>query len=201
VYVITTPVLFSWPYWPVFAVVWIWAFWPEFKIVRAARKPAARSDSQDAGSYRVIVFGGGIAALLGFALAWTPILRVPVGTRPALFGVGLVMIILGSLLRRHCQRVLGSSFTGDVRADPHQRIVTTGAYALLRHPSYSAGILMNMGTGLALGSWASTALLALAAFAAYRYRIAVEERALLRVIGEPYRDFMTTRRRLIPFIY
>ncbi len=60
---------------------------------------------------------------------------------------------------------------------------------------------MNIGTGLALGSWASTALLALAAFAVYSYRIAVEERALLRVIGEPYRDFMTKRRRLIPFIY
>jgi len=79
--------------------------------------------------------------------------------------------------------------------------MTTGAYSLLRHPSYSAGILMNIGTGLALGSWASTALLALAAFAVYSYRIAVEERALLRVIGEPYRDFMTKRRRLIPFIY
>ena len=197
----TTPLLFSWPYWPIFCVVWIWAFWPEFKIVRTARKPAARSDSPDAGSYRVIVFGGGIAALLGFPLAWMPILRVPVGARPAVFGVGLVMIILGSLLRRHCQQVLGSSFTGDVRADPNQRIMTTGAYSLLRHPSYSAGILMNIGTGLALGSWASTALLALAAFAVYSYRIAVEERALLRVIGEPYRDFMTKRRRLIPFIY
>jgi len=96
---------------------------------------------------------------------------------------------------------LGSSFTGDVRADPNQRIMTTGAYALLRHPSYSAGILMNIGIGLALGSWASTALLALAAFAVYSYRIAVEERALIRVIGEPYRDFMSKRRRLIPFIY
>jgi protein-S-isoprenylcysteine O-methyltransferase Ste14 len=29
----------------------------------------------------------------------------------------------------------------------------------------------------------------------------VEERALLAVVGEPYREFMRTRRRLIPFIY
>ena len=35
----------------------------------------------------------------------------------------------------------------------------------------------------------------------YSYRIAVEERALLAAIGEPYRQFMSTRKRLIPFVY
>ena len=40
-----------------------------------------------------------------------------------------------------------------------------------------------------------------AAFAVYLYRINVEERTLLGVIGEPYREFMRTRKRLIPFIY
>jgi len=54
---------------------------------------------------------------------------------------------------------------------------------------------MNTGIGLALGSWASTAVLALASCAVYRYRIAVEERTLLAVVGEPYRQFMATRRR------
>jgi protein-S-isoprenylcysteine O-methyltransferase Ste14 len=44
-------------------------------------------------------------------------------------------------------------------------------------------------------------VLTLAAFAVYAYRIAVEERALLAVVGEPYREFIRTRKRLIPFIY
>jgi protein-S-isoprenylcysteine O-methyltransferase Ste14 len=35
----------------------------------------------------------------------------------------------------------------------------------------------------------------------YSYRIAVEERAMLAAIGEPYREFMRTRKRLIPFVY
>ena len=60
---------------------------------------------------------------------------------------------------------------------------------------------MNVGLGLALGSWASAILLGLASFAVYRYRIAVEERTLLAVLGQPYQEFMRTRRRLIPFIY
>jgi len=195
------PLPFVWPYWPLFWSVCIWAFSPEFRIIRKAQQPASRSDSPDAGSVRVIVLGGAIASAIAFPLAWVASLRLPAALVPAVFVIGLATIVGGSLLRRHCWRLLGASFTGDVRAHPDQAIVTTGAYALVRHPAYSAGILMNTGIGLALGSWASTAVLALAAVAVYSYRIAVEERTLLVVVGEPYRQFMRTRRRLIPFIY
>ena len=195
------PLPFVWPYWPLFWAVCIWAFSPEFRIVRKAQKSATHSDSPDAGSVLVIVLGGGIASVIAFPLAWVPSLRLPTSLDLAVFVIGVATIVAGSVLRRHCWRLLGASFTGDVRARPDQAIISTGAYALLRHPSYSAGILMNTGIGLALGSWASTAVLALAAFGVYSYRIAVEERTLLAVVGEPYREFMRTRRRLIPFIY
>ena len=195
------PLLFVWPYWVPFWAVVIWAYMPEFKIVWNARKPASRSDSPDAGSFRVITIGGGLASLIAFPLAWVRSLRFPAALAPAALLLGAATIVAASLLRRHCFRLLDTSFTGDVRAQPDQAIVTGGAYALLRHPSYSAGILMNIGTGLALGSWASTIVLALAALAVYSYRIAVEERALLSVVGEPYREFIRTRKRLIPFIY
>jgi protein-S-isoprenylcysteine O-methyltransferase len=195
------PLPFVWPYWPLFWAVCLWAFSPEFRIVRKAQKPAARADSPDAGSVRLIVVGGGITMAIAFPLAWVPSLRVPAALDPAVFVIGVATLVAGSLLRRYCWWLLGASFTGDVRAHQDQAIVTTGAYALVRHPSYTAGMLMNTGMGLALGSWASAALLALASFVIYSYRIAVEERTLLAVVGEPYRDFMRTRRRLIPFIY
>jgi protein-S-isoprenylcysteine O-methyltransferase Ste14 len=190
-----------WPYWPLFWAVFIWAFSPEFRIVQKARKPATDSGSPDAGSVRVIILGGSIAMVVAFPLAWVPFLRLPDALNPAGFVIGVAAIVAGSILRRHCWRLLGASFTGDVRARADQPIVTTGAYALVRHPSYSAGILMNTGIGLALGSWASTVLVVLASFIVYSYRIAVEERVLLAVLGEPYREFLRTRRRLIPFIY
>jgi len=195
------PLLFVWPYWLLFWAVWIWAFSPEFRIVRKAQKSARDANSQDAGSVRLIAFGGMIAMVIAFPLAWVSVLRVPAALDPVLFFIGVLCIVAGSILRRYCWRLLGASFTGDVRARPDQPIVTTGPYALVRHPSYTAGILMNTGIGLALGSWASIAVLALAAFAVYAYRIAVEERTLLAVVGEPYREFIRTRRRLIPFIY
>ena len=71
----------------------------------------------------------------------------------------------------------------------------------LRRPSYTAGVLMNAGIGLGLGSWGSATLLVVASVAVYSYRMAVEERALLSAVGEPYRECMRTRKRLIPFLY
>jgi protein-S-isoprenylcysteine O-methyltransferase Ste14 len=142
-----------------------------------------------------------VSMFTAFPLAWVPALRFPPALDVPVFLTGVVTIIAGSLLRRHCWRLLGASFTGDVRVRPDQRIVTEGAYRFLRHPSYTAGILLNIGIGLGLGSWGSTAMLTIVSFLVYGYRMAVEERALLAVLGEPYREFVRTRKRVIPWVY
>ena len=117
------------------------------------------------------------------------------------FIAGTAMVLAGTLLRRHCWRMLGTSFTGDVRATADQQVVDRGAYRFVRHPAYTGGILLNTGVGLALGTWLGTLLIAVTSFAVYVYRMTVEERTLSTVIGEPYRQFMRTRKRLIPFVY
>jgi protein-S-isoprenylcysteine O-methyltransferase Ste14 len=61
-------------------------------------------------------------------------------------------------------------------------------------------MMMNIGIGLALGSWLSFALLTVATIATYAYRVMVEERALLDTIGEPYRIYMKESKRYIPYI-
>lgn len=195
------PLPFLWPWWPVFWAAFVWAFAPEHAIVRKARRDVRVHGARDAGSLRVIALGMAGASAIAFPLAWVSALRFPARAQPVAFALGVATLLAGSGLRRHCWRQLGASFTGEVRARPDQPIVTTGAYAWLRHPSYTAGILMNAGIGLALGSWGSTLLLVLASLAVYGYRMAVEERALLAVVGEPYREFMRGRRRIIPFIY
>ena len=191
------PLPFVWPYALLFWAVFFWAFSPEFGIVRRAQHSG---NAKDAKSLQVILVGMQLAFFAAFPLAWVPSLQIPTH-RVAWFFVGVAVLVSGSLLRRHCWRMLGVSFTGDVRASADQEVVTRGAYGILRHPSYTAGIIMNTGFGVALGSWASAAIMAAASFAVYSYRIAVEERALLTAIGEPYRQFMQTRKRLIPFIY
>ena len=193
-----TPLPFVWPYALLYWAVIVWAFWPEFRIVRRAQRSG---NQKDAKSLQVILIGMQLAFLVAYPLAWVRSLQFSPAHRLFTFLIGVALLIAASLLRRHCWRLLGASFTGDVRASADQEVITHGAYAVLRHPSYTAGILLNTGVGIALGSWASTALLALASIAVYGYRIVVEERALLAAIGEPYRRFMSTRKRLIPFVY
>jgi protein-S-isoprenylcysteine O-methyltransferase Ste14 len=195
------PLPYVFPYSPIFWAIMVWAFWPEVQILRRAEQSVRRADSPDAGSYRIIVIVMWIAFAAAFPLGWVDGLRFPKNWDIAFFVVGLIFLTGGSLLRRHCWRMLGTSFTGDVQARAGQHIVTSGAYTLLRHPSYTAGILMYTGIGLALGSWASAALLIVSSIAVYIYRMTVEERALLRAVGEPYREFMRTRKRLIPYVY
>jgi protein-S-isoprenylcysteine O-methyltransferase Ste14 len=61
-------------------------------------------------------------------------------------------------------------------------------------------MLMYVGVGLALGNWLSLLSLFVATAGSYLFRVKVEEQALLAEIGEPYREFMRTRKRFIPFV-
>jgi len=195
------PPAYAWPTALVFWVVFIWAFFPEFGIVRRAHKSVRRQGAAGDGSLRILLLWMQFAYLAAFLLPLVPALRFPDRWQLPVFVGGLVLVAGGSLLRRHCFRMLGDSFTGDVQARADQEVVTAGAYAFLRHPSYAAGILMNTGFALALGSWAGVLVIVPVTVMTYRYRMVVEERVLADVIGEPYEEFMRTRKRFIPYIY
>jgi protein-S-isoprenylcysteine O-methyltransferase Ste14 len=116
------------------------------------------------------------------------------------FFIGVLTLISGSLLRRHCFRVLGRFFTGAVTIQAGHRVIESGAYRWVRHPSYSAALLIVLGVALSLGNWLSVVLSFVVAFLAYSYRAHVEEQALLSSLGTPYAQFMAGRKRFIPFI-
>jgi protein-S-isoprenylcysteine O-methyltransferase Ste14 len=194
------PLPFVWPYALVFWAVYVWAFLPEWKIVREGAEGAKRADSKDSGSMRALLGGQGIALFLSYPLAFVTRWDFPARLKLPLFAVGVTMILLGSLLRRYCWRTLGEYFTGDVRARADQPVIRTGPYSLVRHPSYTAGMMMFIGVGLALGNWVSFALVTISAILLYSYRVSVEEKVLLATIGEPYGTYMKERKRFIPYI-
>jgi protein-S-isoprenylcysteine O-methyltransferase Ste14 len=189
-------VVFSWPYGLFFLAVLFWAFAPEFRIISRSTEPA--TSPQDAGSKRMIAVGQGLAAFAAFSIAASvPSARLPY--RFSLFWVGLVAIIGGSLLRRHCWRMLGANFTGAVIVKPDQVVVDRGAYHYVRHPSYTAGAMLFLGIGLALANWISLVVLLGAVSVVYGYRVGIEERALLAAIGDAYRHYMSRTKRFVPF--
>ena len=194
------PLPFVWPYALVFWAVDIWAFLPEMKIVRKGMEGGKRADSKDKGSMKVLLAGMGVATLIAYPIAFVKAWSFPVSWHVPLFVVGLLLMFFGSVLRRYCWRTLGEYFTGDVSVKPDQPIISSGPYRLVRHPSYTAGMMMYIGIGFALGSWFSLALLTITTVATYSYRVLVEERVLLDALGEPYDAFLKGRKRFIPYI-
>jgi protein-S-isoprenylcysteine O-methyltransferase Ste14 len=118
-----------------------------------------------------------------------------------LFVLGLVLMASGVIVRQWAILVLGRFFTVDVRVHPDQTVVDRGPYRWVRHPAYSGLIVFFLGVGLALSNWASLAVLALLPTAGLLVRIRSEERALAAALGEEYRRYASTRRRLFPGVW
>jgi protein-S-isoprenylcysteine O-methyltransferase Ste14 len=81
-----------------------------------------------------------------------------------------------------------------------QKVISTGPYAVVRHPMYASGSLYMIGTPLALGSyWGFVALAAMAPF--LLWRLLDEERILTRDLPG-YREYrQRVRHRLVPFVW
>ena len=195
-----TPLPFTWPYALLFWAVYVWVFTPELRLF--CRSPVkGPSPAEDRGSLRVLLVGFSVAVLAAFLLSFVAHrARLP-GNRHVWFFAGVLTLISGSLLRRHCFRVLGTFFTGAVTIQSGHRVIDSGAYRWVRHPSYSAALLIILGIALSLGNWLSVAVSLVIAFVAYSYRAHVEEQALLSSLGAPYAQFMAARKRFVPFIY
>lgn len=72
------------------------------------------------------------------------------------FIVAWAVAILGALLRRRCYQIMGEMFTFELSIRRHHKLVTTGPYSFVRHPSYTAAILAMFGAMMCHatpGSW------------------------------------------------
>jgi protein-S-isoprenylcysteine O-methyltransferase Ste14 len=87
-----------------------------------------------------------------------------------------------------------------VQVEPGQEVVERGAYRWVRHPSYTAAMLLFIGIGLALGNWTSLAVTTVLPALGYANRVRAEERALVDTVGPPYVAYMARTRRFIPFV-
>jgi protein-S-isoprenylcysteine O-methyltransferase Ste14 len=146
----------------------------------------------------IVTVGGGLGG--GLVLAQRHVATISSGRWP-LFVVGLALMAAGIFVRHWAILTLGRFFTVDVRVQPGQTVVESGPYRWVRHPSYAGMIVFFVGLGLALSDWASLATLALVPTAGLIVRIRSEERALLDGLGEQYRHFAATRRRLCPGVW
>jgi protein-S-isoprenylcysteine O-methyltransferase Ste14 len=144
------------------------------------------------------VFGAASSAARLTRAAVTPGLPA---VRWLLFGLGIALIVTGSVLRLWAITTLGRWFTYDVRVTDDQPVVQTGPYRWVRHPSYTGVLLVLFGIGLTLGNWLSLLFVLVLPTLGLVRRIQVEEAALLGTIGEPYERYAAGRSRLLPGLW
>jgi protein-S-isoprenylcysteine O-methyltransferase Ste14 len=87
-----------------------------------------------------------------------------------------------------------------IQKDRGQAVITTGPYAIVRHPMYLGALFYFAGTSLVLGSWWGLATIPILALL-LGVRIGIEER-VLRAGLQGYDDYARrVRWRLVPFIW
>jgi protein-S-isoprenylcysteine O-methyltransferase len=113
----------------------------------------------------------------------------------------LAIFALGILCRGFSIIYLGRFFTPNVSIASDHRLIDTGPYRFIRHPTYTGSLLIAFGFGLAFANAASFALFFFTVTAVFHWRIHIEERVLTQAFGDQYRSYATRTKRLIPGIY
>jgi protein-S-isoprenylcysteine O-methyltransferase Ste14 len=190
------PIPFALPFW----AIYLWTRFGERAILLRDGAGDGTRIEDDRSSWAVINYGSKLAKAAALVAALTTPQWGEGQERFWIYGVGLLLMASGTSLRRYCFRLLGRYFTYQVTVDHTHAIVKAGIYRWVRHPSYTGGILYNVGIGVALTNKASALCLALGMMLVYVYRVHVEEAALLRVHGGSYKEYMQHTTRFIPFL-
>ena len=123
-------------------------------------------------------------------------------SHPTLCGwIAAALFFFGNLFRWWAIVVLGRFFTVDVQIEADHELVERGPFRFVRHPSYTGVLLAFVGFGLSLLNWIALVVLIVPIFAAFVYRMKVEEQALQGALGQSYSDYMLRTKRLLPGIY
>jgi protein-S-isoprenylcysteine O-methyltransferase Ste14 len=111
-----------------------------------------------------------------------------------------VMTVVGALVVVWSQDALGVQWSLTARLVAQHRLITSGPYAYVRHPRYSAMILMLVGTGIVR----TTPLVTGAALALYvigtLVRIRAEEALMEEAFGVDWDRYRRRVPALVPFI-
>ncbi len=123
------------------------------------------------------------------------------GEREVMFALGSLAALAGISLRYWAILKLGRNFSRRIQASPVQELASGGPFRLLRHPAYTGLMLITCGIVLFTTNLPAFILSIPLMLAAIQVRIRREEKFMEEVIGERYRRWKNSRRRLFPFVY
>jgi protein-S-isoprenylcysteine O-methyltransferase Ste14 len=157
-------------------------------------------EREDRANRWVIAAFGLIGVLAAYLPAYTDCKEFWVLDGDAVRWLGVVLFAAGGALRLWPVFVLGHRFSGLVAIQPGHRLVTSGVYGVIRHPSYLGLLINSLGWALAFRSVIGVVLAALLV-PPLAARIGAEERLLRTQFGDEYDVYCRRTSRLIPGLY
>lgn len=121
---------------------------------------------------------------------------------PPVTVAGIAVLLTGMILRGWSFRTLGRRYAGfTVAVSPDQPLIDTGPYRVLRHPAHAGSALVTTGIGLTSANWLGLLVLVALPAALVLWRTRVEEAALVAALGDRYRRYAASRKRLVPLVW
>ena len=157
-------------------------------------------ESEDRANRWVLVAFGPIGLLSAYLPAYTDRKGFWAIDGDAVRWLGVFLFAAGGALRLWPVFVLGRRFSGLVAIQPGHTPVTTGAYGVIRHPSYLGPLINALGWALAFRSGIGVLLTALL-IPPLLARIRAEETLLRTQFGGVYDAYRSRTWRLIPRVY
>jgi protein-S-isoprenylcysteine O-methyltransferase len=169
-------------------------------VLTATRRAGPRTLQADRGSLALLW----IVILAGVALAVEASYRLrsfAFASEQLCDALGTFLFTGGVALRWYAIVHLGRFFTVNVAIAQDHRLIDTGPYRLMRHPSYTGSLLALLGIAITMDNAVSLFVMLAPAILVFLRRMSVEEQALIAAFGERYRSYMRSTARLLPGIY
>jgi protein-S-isoprenylcysteine O-methyltransferase Ste14 len=96
-------------------------------------------------------------------------------------------------------RELGKQWSLEARVLKDHKLVTTGVYAVVRHPIYTAMLGMLVAGGLVISRWLPLVIALLMFLAGTKVRVVLEERLLANAFGEQFAEWRSAVPSIIPW--
>lgn len=117
------------------------------------------------------------------------------------FGIGMVLVVAGLMIRVHSILTLKQFFTYSVAKVEDQKIIENGLYKFIRHPGYLGQWVIFIGISISTSNWLSVLAMLIPITIGYIYRIQVEERFMAEQMGADYLNYQVRTKRIIPRLY
>jgi protein-S-isoprenylcysteine O-methyltransferase Ste14 len=187
-----------WLYESFFPVVWI-AFLLYWQIKAINTKTTKRLEPAASRILRVCIFLIAFVLLLTtrIPLPWLYLQLWPRGLLP--FWLGAVVTVAGLLFAVWAREHLGRNWSRSVTIKQEHELITTGPYAVVRHPIYTGILAGFLGMAIAISQVRGFIVFVLISLA-FWLKLRMEEKWMRSQFGETYATYARQTAALVPYL-